>query len=105
MTSRDTSEHFMPAWFMLMPSETEMVVNARGVPPAARTPAWACAACSARLPVQGVVSPAVLTIPMKGRAMATSSSPMARMNTRCGARSTPSVVIRERSLGLSVPLN
>ena len=28
----------MPSWFMLMPSETEMVVNSRGVPPASAIP-------------------------------------------------------------------
>ena len=87
----------MPWWFMLMPSETEMVVNARGVPPAASTPSCACAACSASVPLQGVVSPAVVTTPMKGRAMAASSSPIPRMKARCGARSMPSVVMRERN--------
>jgi hypothetical protein len=39
---------------------------------------------------------------MNGRAIASSSSPMARMNTRWGARSIPSVVIRERSLRVPV---
>src|SRR5262245_17373656 len=34
---------------------------------------------------------------MNGRAIASSSSPIPRMNTRCGARSMPSVVMRERS--------
>ena len=38
MTSRLTSEDFMPAWPMAMPSVTVMVVNSRGVPPAALTP-------------------------------------------------------------------
>ena len=31
----------MPSWFMLMPSETEMVVNSRGVPPASAIPTLA----------------------------------------------------------------
>jgi hypothetical protein len=35
ISSRETSENFMPSWFMPTPSETEMVVNSRGVPPAA----------------------------------------------------------------------
>ena len=38
MTSRDTRDIFMPGWFMETPSETEMVVNSRGVPPASTTP-------------------------------------------------------------------
>jgi hypothetical protein len=46
--------------------------------------------------LQGVVSPAVVTTPMNGRAIAASSSPMPRMKARWGARSMPSVVIRER---------
>src|SRR5262245_6998914 len=74
-----------------------MVVNSRGVPPALATPAFAAAAWAARVRLHGVISPAVLTTPMKGRAMASSLSPMARRKARCGARSRPSVVARERS--------
>src|SRR5262245_35441743 len=74
-----------------------MVVNSRGVPPAFTTPALAATAWAARVRLQGVISPAVLTAPMKGRAMASSLSPIARRKARCGARSRPSVVARERS--------
>src|SRR5262245_56984965 len=74
-----------------------MVVNSRGVPPALATPALAAAAWAARVRLQGVISPAVLTTPIKGWAMASSLSPMARRKARCGARSRPSVVARERS--------
>src|SRR5215510_6828790 len=74
-----------------------MVVNSRGVPPALATPALAAAAWVARVRLQGVISPAVLTTPMKGRAMASSLSPMARRKARCGARSRPSVITREHS--------
>src|SRR5580704_2876401 len=91
----------MPWWFMLMPSETEIVVKLRGVPPAARMLSWVKPACSARLPLHGVVSPAVVTTPMNGRAIAASSRPMPRMKARCGARSMPSVVIRDRSFRFS----
>ena len=38
ISSRDTSENFIPSWFMLIPSDTEIVVNSRGVPPASATP-------------------------------------------------------------------
>jgi hypothetical protein len=38
ISSRDTSENFIPSWFMPMPSDIEIVVNSRGVPPAAATP-------------------------------------------------------------------
>src|SRR5262245_37289571 len=74
-----------------------MVVNSRGVPPALATPALAAAAWAARVRLQGVISPAVLTTPMKGWAMASSLSPMARRKARCGARSRPSMIARERS--------
>src|SRR4051794_20648435 len=47
--------------------------------------------------LQGVCSPFMLTTPTIGLAIAASSSPIARMNARCGARSRPSVVIRDRS--------
>ena len=49
----------MPSWFMPMPSETEIVVNSRGVPPAAVTPSLACAACGASAIVHGVISDSV----------------------------------------------
>ena len=38
MTSRLTSEARMPSWPMEMPSDTAMVTNSSGKPPAARTP-------------------------------------------------------------------
>ena len=41
IASRLTSDDFMPAWPMAMPSVTVMVVNSRGVPPAAVTPVLA----------------------------------------------------------------
>src|SRR3954453_16506967 len=47
--------------------------------------------------LQGVCSPFMLTTPTKGFAIAASSSPIARMNARCGARSSPSVVTRDRN--------
>src|SRR5882672_803903 len=86
----------MPSWFMPMPSETEMVVNSRGVPPAAATPSLAASTCGPCVMLHGVVSPFWLTTPIMGLAMAASSSPIARMKARCGVRSRPSVVMRER---------
>ena len=87
----------MPSWFMPMPSDTEMVVNSRGVPPAALTPSLAASTCGPCVMLQGVVSPFWLTTPIIGFAMAASSRPIARMKARCGVRSRPSVVMRERS--------
>ena len=41
ITSRLTSEARMPSWPMEMPSDTAMVTNSRGNPPASRTPSLA----------------------------------------------------------------
>src|SRR5436305_7242337 len=81
---------------MLMPSDTEMVENSRGVPPASAIPALAASTWKSWVMLQGVCSPFMLTTPTKGFAMAASSSPIARMKARCGARSRPSVVTRDR---------
>src|SRR3954471_6743022 len=53
--------------------------------------------------LQGVCSPFMLTTPTKGFAIAASSSPIARMKARCGARSSPSVVTRDRSFFMTSP--
>jgi hypothetical protein len=44
MTSRLTSEDFMPSWPIAMPSVTVIVVNSRGVPLLAATPFFAACA-------------------------------------------------------------
>src|SRR5712672_1816515 len=83
---------------MLMPSETEMVVNSRGVPPASEIPAFVASTWKSWVMLQGVCSPFMLTTPIIGLARAASSRPIARMKARCGARSRPSVVTRDRHL-------
>ena len=40
ITSRETSEAFIPSVPIVMPSEIAIVLNSIGVPPAARTPAF-----------------------------------------------------------------
>src|SRR4051794_5332323 len=52
--------------------------------------------------LQGVCSPFMLTTPTKGLAIASSSSLIARMKARCGARSSPSVVTRDRNFFITV---
>src|SRR4051794_20404817 len=91
---------------MLMPSDTEMVENSRGVPPASAIPALAASTWKSWVMLQGVCSPFMLTTPIIGLAKASSSSPIARMNARCGARSRPSVVTRDRHffMGKTSPL-
>ena len=53
MISRDTSEARMPSWPMEMPSDTAMVMNSIGKPPAARTPSLASLAKSVEGEVAG----------------------------------------------------
>src|SRR5580704_7264432 len=81
---------------MLMPSDTEIVVNSRGVPPASAIPALAASTWKSWVILQGVCSPFILTTPIIGLASASSSRPIARMKARWGARSRPSVVTRDR---------
>jgi len=47
--------------------------------------------------LHGVCSPFIETTPIIGRAIAASSSPIARMKARCGVRCSPSRVMSERS--------
>src|SRR6476469_9764536 len=81
---------------MLMPSDTQMVENSRCVPPASAIPALAASTWKSWVMLHGVCSPFMLTTPIMGLASAASSSPIARMKARCGARSSPSVVTRDR---------
>ena len=76
ITSRLTSEVFMPSVPIVMPSEMATVLNSIGVPPAARTPSFTFSASRRRWKLQGMVSVHVFAIPMMGRFRASSSNPM-----------------------------
>ncbi len=56
ITSRLTSEAFIPSVPIDTPSETEIVLNSIGVPPAARMPAFTRWASSRWLKLHGIVS-------------------------------------------------
>ena len=66
ITSRDTSDDFMPWWPMAMPSVTVIVVNSRGVPPAAATPFLAACAWRESAMLQGAASFQQVATPTKG---------------------------------------
>ena len=104
MTSRETSEARMPSWPIEMPSETEMVPNSIGKPPAARTPSLAACArrCSERL--QGVISFQEDATPICGFDMSSSVMPTARSIARAGARCMPSVTSVLRGLRCAGPV-
>ncbi len=66
MTSRETSEAFMPCVPMVMPSWIVMVLNSMGVPPASRMPCFRASAISRRWTLQVPISVQVLAMPMMG---------------------------------------
>ena len=75
ITSRLTSEVFMPSVPIVIPSEIATVLNSIGVPPAARTPSLTRSARRRRWKLQGIVSVQVLATPTIGRCRASSSKP------------------------------
>ena len=94
-TSRLTSEAFMPSVPMATPSETAMVLNSMGVPPAARMPSLTNSARRRWLRLQGIVSIQVVATPMMGLARSSSVKPTALSMARAPARSGPSVRVAE----------
>ena len=73
------------------PSETAIVLNSIGVPPASRTPRFTCTARSRWLRLHGIVSIHVVPTPMIGFARSSSVKPVAFSIERAPARSGPSV--------------
>ena len=90
ITSRDTSDARMPSVPMLMPSETTMVLNSIGVPPAARIPSFTFAPSSRRCRLQGVASVQVFATAMSGFSRSASLSPVAFSIARAGRALCPS---------------
>src|SRR3954469_23980315 len=80
-----------------MESATEIEAKSNGTPPASRTAAAASRANWPRSALQGVTRPSVDAMPTKGLAKSASVRPRLLRNARCGARSSPSTVMRERS--------
>jgi hypothetical protein len=81
----------MPSVPIETPSETEIVLNSIGVPPAARTPRFTSWASSRWLRLQGIVSIQVVATPIRGRARSSSLKPTPLSIARAGALSGPSV--------------
>ena len=74
-----------------MPSETEMVPNCIGKPPALKTPSFDAFARRSSERLQGVISFHDEAIPICGLTQSASPIPTARSIPRAGARSIPSV--------------
>jgi hypothetical protein len=91
MTSRLTSDIFMPSVPIVTASLTEIVLNSIGVPPARRMPCLTDSASRRWLILQGMVSIQVVATPTIGLARSSSVKPIALSIDRAGARSGPSV--------------
>src|SRR5881394_3141234 len=87
----------MPPWFIDIESATEIEAKSKATPPASRTAATASRANSPRSALHGVTRPSVEATPTKGLPRSASVRPSARRKARCGARSSPSTVMREGS--------
>ena len=98
MTSRLTSEARMPSWPIEMPSDTAMVVNSIGNPPASRTPTFERLASRSSGMLQGVTSFHDDATATCGLPQSSSVMPIARSIARAGARLGPSVTSRLRGL-------
>jgi hypothetical protein len=76
ITSRLTSEVFIPSVPIVIPSEIAIELNSIGVPPAARTPFLTCSARPRRWKLQGIASIQVFAIPTVGLERSSSSNPI-----------------------------
>ncbi len=81
----------MPSWPIEIPSDTAMVPNSRGKPPAARTPSLARPARRPSGRLQGVTSFHEEATPTCGLSQSSSVMPTARNMARAGALAGPSV--------------
>ena len=89
--SRLTNEKCIPSWPIEIPSETEMVPNCIGNPPALWTPSFAARARRASERLHGVISFQDEAIPICGLTQSASPIPTARSMPRAAALSSPSV--------------
>ena len=91
IVSRETSDAFIPVVPIETPSETAIVLNSIGVPPASRIPRLTCGASARWVRLHGIVSIQVVQTPISGFARSASSKPTAFSIARAPARSGPSV--------------
>ncbi len=95
ITSRETSEYFIPSVPMEMPSEIVIVPKMTGLPPAASTPVATSRASLSMCMLHGVTMLQVDAIPTCDFLKSAFENPTACSIARLAARSTPSVTILE----------
>src|SRR3954447_12764864 len=91
ISSRETSDARIPSLPIDTPSETAIVLNSIGVPPARRMPSFTWRASTRWLRLHGIVSIHDVATPISGRARSASVKPAPLSIARAGARSGPSV--------------
>jgi hypothetical protein len=92
ITSRDTSEYFMPSVPMEIPSETVIVPKICGIAPAFFSACSARSASSFNPLLQGVMVEKPLAMPTMGLSKSLSLKPTARNMARLGERCAPWVI-------------
>src|SRR4051794_30322289 len=102
ITSREISDARIPSVPIETPSETEIVLNSIGVPPASRIPCLTWTARSRWLRLHGIVSIHVVQTPTSGFARSSSEKPVPFSIARAAARSGPSVSAALRRLAGSL---
>ena len=80
----------IPSWPMAMPSQTPMVLNSNGVPPASTIPLFTCAESLSRCMWPGTISFQELATAMRGFLRSASVSPTPLKRERWTLRSIPS---------------
>ena len=98
ITSRDTSEYFIPSVPMPMPSVTVGTPNTCGIAPASLSAAIARSTSGWMPALQGFIVLWPLATPTIGLSKSPSPKPTARSIARLGERATPCVISLERRL-------
>jgi hypothetical protein len=98
MTSRETSEYFMPSVPMPMPSVTVGKPNTCGIAPASLSAAIARSTSGWMPALHGFMFEWPFATPTIGLSKSSSPKPTARSIARLGERATPAVMVLERQL-------
>src|SRR5580700_10991673 len=100
ISSRLGSEYSMPPCPMAMPSSTAIVLNSRGIAPAARIASATTWPTSRRWTCPGTNSVKLFATAMMGLPMSSLATPVARSRARAPAMFLPCVTVRDRSGGI-----
>src|SRR5271154_6408419 len=91
----------MPPWPIAMPSSTAIVLNSRGIAPAARIASATTWPTSRRCTWPGTNSVKLLATATIGLPMSSPATPLARISARAPTMFLPWVTVRDRSGGMT----